>query len=297
MAQFEDGRPTLAARLAILRFFNFRTHFPEESSAEPIVFSHSGKVASDALSVCPSKQEFRIETGLFRTLILERLRLLVRVTENVCECWIALDSTGRHRAACSRSLRLKTVVLRSSVGSGHHSPLCLCSGWDGTAGAARADGAEHQSSGGQGTDVLRTPPWGHVSLDCCRSRNGRKMELEDFSFGWAVSLVAGRVSSNESQATIVNTVPVEAWSNKRAGTTVKSVHFHDRRLSSNQTLVVLGARSPAPIAIQMQRSEESADAGDCARALFTHFFGRPTLLCQKTHKRRQQSTPQQHSSS
>ena len=34
----------------------------------------------------------------------------------------------------------------------------------------------HQTSGGQGTDVLRTPPWRQVSLGRCRSRNGRKME-------------------------------------------------------------------------------------------------------------------------
>ena len=59
--------------------------------------SHSGPGASDALSVCPSKPEFRIEAGLFRTLILERLRLPLQVTEKVCECAIALDSTGRHR--------------------------------------------------------------------------------------------------------------------------------------------------------------------------------------------------------
>ena len=67
--------------------------------------------ASDALSVCPSKQEYRIEAGLFRTLILERLRLPLQVTEKVCECGTMLDSTGRHRAACNRSGRLKKRAL------------------------------------------------------------------------------------------------------------------------------------------------------------------------------------------
>ena len=81
--------------------------------------SHSGPGASDALSVCPSKPEFRIEAGLFRTLILERLRLPLQVTEKVCECGIALDSTGRHRAACNRSGRLKTRALaREDLGQG-----------------------------------------------------------------------------------------------------------------------------------------------------------------------------------
>ena len=71
--------------------------------------SHSGPGASDALSVCPSKQEYRIEAGLFRTLILERLRLPLQVTEKVCGTM--LDSTGRHRAACNRSGRQKKRAL------------------------------------------------------------------------------------------------------------------------------------------------------------------------------------------
>ena len=78
---------------------------------KPTWRSHSGPGASDALSVCPSKQEYRIEAGLFRTLILERLRLPLQVTEKVCECGTMLDSTGRHRAACNRSGRLKKRAL------------------------------------------------------------------------------------------------------------------------------------------------------------------------------------------
>ena len=73
--------------------------------------SHSGPGASDVLCGCPSKPEFRIEAGLFRTLILERARLPLQVVEARCECGTPLDSRGRHRAACSRSGRLKTRAL------------------------------------------------------------------------------------------------------------------------------------------------------------------------------------------
>ena len=41
----------------------------------------------------------------------ERLRLPLQVTEIVCKCGTVLDSTGRRRAACSRSGRLKTGEL------------------------------------------------------------------------------------------------------------------------------------------------------------------------------------------
>ena len=73
--------------------------------------SHSGPGASDVLCGCPSKPEFRIEGGLFRTLILERLRLPLQVAEAVCECGADLAREGRHRAACTRSGKLKTRAL------------------------------------------------------------------------------------------------------------------------------------------------------------------------------------------
>ena len=73
--------------------------------------SHSGPGASEALSVCPSKPEFCMEAGLFRTLVLERLRLPLQVSEALCECGIVLDRQGRHRAACARSGRLKTRAM------------------------------------------------------------------------------------------------------------------------------------------------------------------------------------------
>ena len=75
------------------------------------VRSHSGPGASDVLCGCPSKPDFRIEAGLFRTIILERVRLPLQVAEVLCECGVPLGSRGRHRAACSRSGRLKTRAL------------------------------------------------------------------------------------------------------------------------------------------------------------------------------------------
>ena len=57
---------------------------------------------------CPTSPEFRVEAALYRTLILERLRLPLAVTESRCECGDWVDSKGRHRAACPRSGRLRT---------------------------------------------------------------------------------------------------------------------------------------------------------------------------------------------
>ena len=57
--------------------------------------SHSGGGFSNVLHGC-------------RTLILERLRLPLTVTEGRCECVDWVDSKGRHRAACPHSGRLRT---------------------------------------------------------------------------------------------------------------------------------------------------------------------------------------------
>ena len=70
--------------------------------------SHSGPGAGEVLLGAPTGPEFRVEPQLFRTLVLERLRLPLDVTESKCECGCFLDTTGRHRAACPRSGRLRT---------------------------------------------------------------------------------------------------------------------------------------------------------------------------------------------
>ena len=48
-----------------------------------------------------------MEPHLFRTLVLERLRLPLMMTEVSCECGARLDICGRHRGACARSGRLR----------------------------------------------------------------------------------------------------------------------------------------------------------------------------------------------
>ena len=70
--------------------------------------SHSGGGSSNVLHGCPTSPEFTVDAALYRTLILERLRLPLAVTEGRCECGDCVDSKGRHRAACPRSGRLRT---------------------------------------------------------------------------------------------------------------------------------------------------------------------------------------------
>ena len=70
--------------------------------------SHSGPGSSAVLHGAPTSPEYRLEPQLFRALVLERVRLPLDVTESRCECGDALDTFGRHRAACPRSGRLRT---------------------------------------------------------------------------------------------------------------------------------------------------------------------------------------------
>ena len=70
--------------------------------------SHSGRNAGAALGGAPSAEEYTIDSAAFRVLLLERLRLPLPLTEAVCEgCGRSLDLLGRHRAACTRSGRIK----------------------------------------------------------------------------------------------------------------------------------------------------------------------------------------------
>ena len=70
--------------------------------------SHSGPCASQVLHGAPTAAEFRVKPLLFRTLVLERLRLPLSITEARCECSGSLDFRGQHRAACPRSGRLRS---------------------------------------------------------------------------------------------------------------------------------------------------------------------------------------------
>ena len=70
--------------------------------------SHSGSASSAVLHGAPTGPEFKLAPDLFRTLVLERMRLPLQVSEARCECGLPLDVQGRHRAACPRSGRLKS---------------------------------------------------------------------------------------------------------------------------------------------------------------------------------------------
>ena len=77
-------------------------------SSQAHLRSHSRAGSSNVLHGCPTSPEFTVAPELFRTLILERLRLPLAVVDVVCECGAPVDSRGRHRAACPHSGRLRT---------------------------------------------------------------------------------------------------------------------------------------------------------------------------------------------
>ena len=70
--------------------------------------SHSGPASCAVLHRAPTGPEFKLAPDLFRTLVLERMRLPLQVSEAHCECGLPLDVQGRYRAACPRSGRLKS---------------------------------------------------------------------------------------------------------------------------------------------------------------------------------------------
>ena len=90
-------------------------HFREtvvfaQSSAADLAHlrSHAGPAASTAICGTPTGPEFTLSPPVFRTMILERLRLPLDIAEARCECGGFVDSLGRHRAACPRSGRLRS---------------------------------------------------------------------------------------------------------------------------------------------------------------------------------------------
>ena len=83
--------------------------------------SHSGHGSSFALWDS-NQPKFKAEPHHFRTLVLERMRLPLHVTEAKCECGADLDRLGRHRAACPRSGRLSTRAFGTRKDTGQDSP-------------------------------------------------------------------------------------------------------------------------------------------------------------------------------
>ena len=74
----------------------------------PHLRSHSGPWSSSLFHGSPTQVEYTVQPVLFRTLLLERLRLPVQVTEYCCEFGAPLDELGRHRKACPKSGRLRS---------------------------------------------------------------------------------------------------------------------------------------------------------------------------------------------
>ena len=70
--------------------------------------SHSGRNAGIALAHAPTAPEYTIPAHLFRVLLLERLRLPLPISDALCDgCHERLDSRGCHRAACTRTGRIR----------------------------------------------------------------------------------------------------------------------------------------------------------------------------------------------
>ena len=70
--------------------------------------SHSGRNAGVVFAHEPTAPEYVIPPHLFRVLLLERLRLPLPITEATCGgCGAPLDPRGIHRAACTRSGRVR----------------------------------------------------------------------------------------------------------------------------------------------------------------------------------------------
>ena len=70
--------------------------------------SHFGHNAGGAFAYAPTAPEYVIPPHLFWTLLLERLRIPLSITEATCSgCGAPLDPRGIHRAACTRSGRVR----------------------------------------------------------------------------------------------------------------------------------------------------------------------------------------------
>ena len=94
-------------------------------SARALLRAQSGPAAGMSLSAVPSSPQTRIESQLFRVLLLRRLRLPLPPASHLCQCGRLLDSFGHHRASCAQAGR---VLRRASVErqEGESQQTCLC---------------------------------------------------------------------------------------------------------------------------------------------------------------------------
>ena len=86
------------------RQFRSAVLFPSLCDSDrALMRSQSGPGAGVALSATPSSALTRIESALFRVLLLRRLRQPLPLTKRLCSCGRLLKFRGHHRTACARS--------------------------------------------------------------------------------------------------------------------------------------------------------------------------------------------------
>ena len=79
---------------------NFSFEGPQFFPSHPAhLRSHCGLAASEVFCGAPTSPKFTLVPSIFRTALLERLRLPLDVTDVTCTCGGRLDSLGRHRGA------------------------------------------------------------------------------------------------------------------------------------------------------------------------------------------------------
>ena len=78
--------------------------------------SHAGAGASDVLHGAPTGPEFKVEPHLFRTLVLERLRLPLPVTEAFCECGSTPGCVGQAQGCLPKVRSVAGQGCRSGEG-------------------------------------------------------------------------------------------------------------------------------------------------------------------------------------
>ena len=93
----------------------FASSASEHHFRETVV--HSGAGASDVLCGCPTAPEFRIAPLVFRTIVCERLRLPLWLTESTCECGAALWSSSRS-VSTFREVEISGNGSRENVSAG-----------------------------------------------------------------------------------------------------------------------------------------------------------------------------------
>ena len=71
-------------------------------SERALLRAQSGPAAGMSLSAVPSSPQTRIESQLFRVLLLRRLRLPLPLASRLCRCGRLLDNFGHHCASCAQ---------------------------------------------------------------------------------------------------------------------------------------------------------------------------------------------------